>query len=211
MRVFHWLLVLLVVSQAVTASIGGNAMQWHARGGYAILALVLFRLLWGFFGGTHARFADFVRGPRAVLAYARSLTAGRHSPRQTLEPYRGHNPLGGWSVLAMLASLLVQATTGLFANDDVILEGPLARHVSSRASELATKVHDVNAIVLLALVSLHVTAIVFYLVAKKENLVLPMLGGRKPGNGAPARYGSPWLAAALLTCCALAVYMIVRL
>ena len=97
-RVFHWALVLLVISQLVTASVGGNAMQFHAFGGYAILALVLFRILWGFLGGTHARFRDFVRGPGPVGRYAKSLLRGSHPS------HRGHNPLGGWSVLAMLGS-----------------------------------------------------------------------------------------------------------
>lgn len=204
-RIFHWLLALLVLAQVATAWIGGNAMQWHARGGYAILALVLFRLLWGFLGGTHARFADFVRGPRAVAAYAKSLRARTHVP------HAGHNPLGGWSVLAMLASLLLQACTGLFASDDVMTEGPLAKHVSSRAVEIATKVHDVNAIVLVVLVCLHVAAVLYYLAVRKQNLVLPMLTGRKPEGHAPASGGNPWLAAILLGGCAAAVWLAISL
>ena len=127
-RIFHWVLVLLVLSQVATATIGGNAMEFHALGGYAILALVLFRILWGFAGGTHARFRDFVRGPAAVARYAHRLIKG------TAPSHRGHNPLGGWSVVLMLVSLLVQALTGLFANDDVMMEGPLAKHVSGDAS-----------------------------------------------------------------------------
>ncbi|HVY04378.1 MAG TPA: cytochrome b/b6 domain-containing protein [Burkholderiales bacterium] len=204
-RAFHWLLVLLVLLQITTASIGGNAMEWHARGGYVILALLLFRVLWGFVGGTHARFADFLRGPRAVIGYARALFAG--SPA----PHRGHNPLGGWSVMAMVVSLLLQASTGLFANDDVILEGPLAKHVSERTSAIATKIHDVNAVVLLSLVCLHIAAIVYYLAAKKQNLILPMITGRKEGDEASAaHYGNPWLAACLAGACAVAVWLLVR-
>ncbi len=206
-RIFHWLLVLLVISQIATASIGGNAMQFHAFGGYAILTLVLFRILWGFLGGTHARFRDFVRGPAPVIRYAKSILKAPH------EPHRGHNPLGGWSVLAMLGSLLLQASTGLFANDDVMMEGPLAKHVSDRASEIATAIHDVNAVVLLALVAIHLAAVLFYLLAKKENLIAPMITGRKQSAtpGEPARYGKPWLAALLLGCCAAAVYFVVRI
>ena len=206
-RIFHWLLVLLVIWQIVTVSIGGNAMQLHARGGYAILALVLFRVLWGFLGGAHARFRDFVRGPAAVMRYARSLWAGPH------EPPPGHNPLGGWSVLAMLASLLVQATSGLFANDDVMMEGPLAKHVSNRASDIATAIHDVNAAVLLTLIALHIAAVLFYLFAKKENLIAPMISGRKLGetSSAPALGVSVWLAAVLLGCSAAAVYFVIRI
>jgi cytochrome b len=207
LRLFHWSLTLLVICQITTAGIGGNAMQWHALGGYAILTLIGFRLLWGFFGGTHARFRDFVRSPSAVARYARSLHSG---PALS---HRGHNPLGGWSVLALLASLAVQATTGLFANDDVMMEGPLAKRVSGRVSEIATAVHDVNAIVLLALIALHIAAILFYLFAKKQNLILPMLTGRKPSATAEpsAAYGSPVLAALLLGCSAAAVYFLIRL
>jgi cytochrome b len=206
-RVFHWALVVLVIAQLVTASIGGNAMQVHAFGGYAILALVLFRILWGFLGGTHARFRDFVRGPGPVIRYAKSILRGPYLP------HRGHNPLGGWSVLAMLGSLLVQASTGLFANDDVLMEGPLAKHVSDRASEIATAIHDVNAAVLLTLIAIHIAAVLFYLLAKKENLIAPMITGRKQ-SATPdesARYGKLWLAALLLGCSAATIYFVVRI
>jgi cytochrome b len=206
-RVFHWALVLLVISQLVTASIGGNAMQFHAFGGYAILALVLFRIPWGFLGGTHARFRDFVRGPGPVIRYAKSILRGPHAAN------RGHNPLGGWSVLAMLGSLLVQASSGLFANDDVMMEGPLAKYVSDRASEIATAIHDVNAAVLLTLIAVHIAAVLFYLLVRKENLIVPMITGRKLSatSSEPARYGSLWLAALLLGCCAAGVYFVVRI
>jgi cytochrome b len=206
LRLFHWLLVLLVASQIVTAFIGGNAMQFHALGGYAILTLILFRILWGLVGGTHARFGDFVRGPRTVIAYARSSGSGTHVA------HRGHNPLGGWSVVAMLSSLLLQASTGLFANDDVMLEGPLVKHVSGTVSGIATGVHEVNAFVLLTLISIHIATVLFYLFGKNENLIVPMITGRKPDAGAmPAGYGSPTLAAILIGCCAAAVYYLIRI
>ena len=206
-RLFHWALVLLLISQLVTASIGGNAMQFHAFGGYAILTLVVFRVLWGFCGGTHARFRDFVHGPGPVIRYAKSLHRGPHPS------HRGHNPLGGWSVLALLGSLLVQASTGLFANDDVMMEGPLAKHVSNRASEIATAIHDVNAAVLLTLIAVHIAAVLFYLLAKKENLIAPMITGRKPScpPDESARYGNIWLAALLLGCSAATVYFVIRI
>jgi len=206
-RIFHWALVLLVISQLVTASLGGNAMQFHAFGGYAILTLVLFRILWGFLGGTHARFRDFVRAPAAVVQYAKSILGESHAA------HRGHNPLGGWSVLAMLGSLLLQAGTGLFANDDVMMEGPLVKHVSERASAIATAIHDVNAAVLLTLIAIHIAAVLFYWLAKKENLITPMITGRKPSATPrePARYGSAWLAALLIGCSAAAVYFVVRI
>jgi cytochrome b len=198
LRIFHWALALLVIAQVTTATIGGNAMEYHALGGYAILALLLFRLVWGFAGGTHARFANFVRGPGAVLGYLRGRIA----------PGDGHTPLGALSVVAMLLSLLVQATTGLFATDDVMMDGPLVKHVPGRVVEVATAVHDVNAYVLLGLVGLHVAAILFYLMVRRRNLILPMLTGR--AAGAPGAQGGGLLrGAVVLGGAAAAVYFIV--
>ncbi len=205
-RIFHWALVLLVVSQIVTATIGGNAMEYHALGGCTILTLVLFRILWGFAGGTHARFGDFVRGPAAVARYAHTLIKG------TAGSHRGHNPLGGWSVVLMLVSLLLQAVTGLFANDDVMMEGPLAKYVSGDASSLFTAIHDVNAGILLTLISLHILAVLFYLLRRKQDLIGPMFTGRKPielMDPRPPGTGNPWLAALLLGASSLLVYFVV--
>lgn len=172
-RVFHWALVLLVVSQIVTVSIGGNAMEYHVLGGYAILTLVVFRITWGLLGTRTARFAHFVRGPRAVLTYARSLMSSQP------ERVAGHNPLGGWSVLAMLASLLVQAVSGLFADDEIMTTGPLWKYVSEDTARLFNVIHETNAVVLLSLICVHLAAILFYLLRKKENLITPMFTGNK--------------------------------
>ena len=108
-RLFHWLLVILVITSFVTVEIGGNAMQYHERSGYTILTLLLFRVIWGFIGGRESRFASFVRGPAAVLRYAATLF--RSDPAR----YPGHNPLGGWSVMAMLLALFIQAGSTSFA------------------------------------------------------------------------------------------------
>jgi cytochrome b len=172
-RLFHWLLVALVAVNFYTGLTGGLAeMRLHMKTGYAILALVLFRLAWGVIGSHHSRFVHFVRGPQAALAYARELFGGARLP------VLGHNPLGAWSVLAMLASLLVQAATGLFANDDIFTEGPLADTVSKATSDLLSLVHSANSKLLMLLIALHLSAILFYLLAKGENLVRPMVTGR---------------------------------
>lgn len=179
-RLFHWSLVLLVVFSVTTAKIGGNWMDWHLRSGYAVLALLVFRLLWGFAGARYARFAQFVRGPRAVLDYLRTAAAG--------ERHAGHNPLGAWSVVALLAALLVQASTGLFANDEIATEGPLSKLVSGATVGLMTKIHLVNEKLIYALVALHLAAIAYYQLAKREDLVAAMLTGVKRGVAAePAR------------------------
>lgn len=182
-RIFHWLLVLLVVLSFVTGKMGGTVMQYHEWSGVAVLVLLLFRLIWGFVGGAQARFSVFVTGPRKVFDYARSFF------RADAKHYLGHNPMGGWSIIAMLVTLSIQAGTGLFANDDILTEGPLFEWVSKDTSDWLTRIHHINQNVLVALVALHIGAILFYLVVKRENLVAPMITGFKHWHEAvdPAR------------------------
>ena len=172
-RVFHWALLVVFLFQAVTGWIGGGLMQWHLYSGYALLILIVFRILWGFVGGTHARFSSFLAGPRATFNFARRLFS-----RQAV-PQLGHNPLGGWSVMLMLASLALQAATGLVANDGVMTEGPLAKWLSIDASNVLSQVHRWNFWVLVALSSLHTAAVVFHLVVKKDDVLKPMFTGVK--------------------------------
>jgi cytochrome b len=172
-RLFHWLLLILVIVSFITGYTGGLWMQYHVWSGCSILGLLVFRLVWGFVGGRHARFTSFVRGPGATLRYARTVLR-RHAPR-----YLGHNPLGGWSVIAMLTALLIQATTGLFASDDIFTKGPLYPWVSNATSHWLTYIHTLIQEVVIVLVSLHVAAILFYLAVKHENLITPMFTGRK--------------------------------
>ncbi len=207
-RLFHWLLVALIALSWTTAEIGGNAMQVHEWSGYSILTLVLFRIAWGFLGSSSARFASFVRAPREAIRYATLLKSGK-APF-----FPGHNPLGAWMILALLAALLLQAGTGLFANDDIMTEGPLAKWVSKAASDRFSAIHELNFDLLLALAAVHVAAVLYYLLRKHENLVLPMLHGRKrvpPDAAVPAIRVKPlWLAAVLLGVCAAAVWLLVR-
>jgi cytochrome b len=206
-RLFHWLLVALVALSVSTGYLGGNLMQWHIRSGCAILGLLIFRLLWGFAGSGTARFASFVRGPRAALGYALGLLSRRpsHTP--------GHNPLGGWMVVLLLASALLQAVTGLFSNDDIATEGPLYDKVSKATSDAITAVHTANAVVLLALIGVHVAAVLFYLWYKRENLVWPMFTGvkRMPAQALPpARFAGVLRALALAAVAAAALYAILN-
>lgn len=208
LRLFHWMLVLLIIVSVVSVNIGGNAMEVHEWSGISLLALVLFRILWGFAGGHHARFTRFVRGPAAIAAYIRAMRSGRfvHS--------LGHNPLGALSVLALLTCLLVQAVTGLFSNDDIMMEGPLVKWISKDLSDTLTGIHHFNSKVLLALVALHLTALVYHAAVLKDRLVGAMFSGRKPLAGAAAPDPSPshllLRAAVLLLLCAGAVYLVVR-
>ncbi len=213
-RLFHWTLVLLVAASVVTGKfdsvLGPSTLEWHKRSGLAILALLAFRVAWGFAGGTHARFAGFLRGPRALVAYARALAAG-NAPEAA-----GHNPLGGWSVVAMLSALAAQAATGLFlVQEDYGFQGPLARHVSGAVSDRLGAIHEANFWVIAALVALHVAAVVFYAVAKRQDLVGAMIDGHKrleAGREAEAsRGGGLLLAAAIAFAAAAAVWGLVSL
>lgn len=205
-RLFHWLLVLLVTISFVTVEIGGNAMQYHERSGFTILALVLFRLAWGLLGSQPSRFKTFLKGPATVLRYA--ATTLRREP----ECHMTHNPLGGWSVAALLTALLVQAGTGLFANDDIATEGPLYGWVSKRTSDWITEAHEFNAGIIVVLIGLHVAAVLFHLIYKRDNLLVPMITGDKQCDAAdgPPGMRSFWLAAVIAALAAAAVYFLVR-
>lgn len=173
LRAFHWLLVLGVVGGWLLGKFGPLQMTLHFWAGYLVAALLVFRLVWGFVGPATARFSQFVRGPRATLAYLRSLPA--RAPSHS----HGHNPLGAWSVLALLGTLAAQVATGLIADpDDYINVGPLAGMVSSEWNRWALGMHHKLGWVVLGLVALHLGAIVFYRVWKREDLVTPMITGR---------------------------------
>ena len=203
-RLFHWLLVVFVVVSFTTAEIGGNAMPYHQKSGYIILTLLLFRIAWGFFGGRSSRFVSFVCSPATVLRYV-TESLSRRSPR-----YFGHNPLGGWSIIATLLALLLQAGTGLFANDDIFTEGPLAHLVSKAASDWLTRIHRLNSDLIVILVVIHVMAIIFYLLVKRDNLITPMITGFKMWSGrVHSSGGHPWAAVGLALLSALAVYLLV--
>lgn len=170
-RLFHWSLVILLGISFYTGFTGGFVeMDYHMYSGYAILALVLFRILWGFVGSEHSRFARFLRGRAGIAAYLRSLRSGS-------EPHIGHNPLGALSVMAMLIALLVQVGTGLFANDDILLEGPLAHLVTYETSRQLTAIHETNRWIVVGLIALHLLAVTYYQVARKHNIIQPMITG----------------------------------
>ena len=202
-RLFHWLLVALVVFSFATGKIGGDALRYHEWSGFAIIVLVVFRLVWGFMGGQQSRFVTFVRGPASVIRYASSLL------RKDSLRHLGHNPLGGWSIIAMLVSLCIQAATGLFANDDILFEGPLYHLVSKKTSDWLTGMHHLNQKVLLVLVGIHICAVLFYLVAKRDNLIKPMITGTKEWHqNQDCAWGHPALALIIAAAVAVAAYLI---
>ena len=203
-RLFHWVLVGLVICSFITGKIGISAMQYHEWSGVAILILIVFRVVWGLIGGRQSRFSDFVKGPATVFRYASTLFD------KGSEPHIGHNPLGGWSILAMLTSLFIQAGTGLFANDDILTEGPLYDLVSKPTSDWLTDVHLLNQNILALLVAIHLGAIMFHLVVKRENLIKPMITGLKTwDHELDSSWGSPMLALILAVIIAIAAWIII--
>jgi cytochrome b len=170
-RVFHWALALCIVGLIITANVGGNAMVWHFRLGLTVLALLLFRLVWGLVGGYWSRFAAFIYSPRSIIHYIQ----GKGKPEHSV----GHTPTGAGSVFALLAILFAQVGSGLISDDEIAFAGPLTRFVSGATVNLATNYHkNIGKWIILALVVLHIAAIVFYL-WRKQNLIKPMLQGDK--------------------------------
>lgn len=207
-RLFHWGLAACVVGLVITGNVGGNAMVWHGRLGYAVLTLLLFRVVWGLVGGHWSRFASFLYGPASVIAYLRGQGRPEHGV--------GHNPLGMFSVFALLLVLLAQVGSGLFADDEIAFSGPLAGLVSGDWVSQATSYHKkVGKFILIALVVLHLAAIAFYRLVRKQNLVRPMIVGDKdvphPVPASADTAGRRWFALVVLVACAAAVYGIVSL
>ncbi|MFO1025178.1 MAG: cytochrome b/b6 domain-containing protein [Acetobacteraceae bacterium] len=204
-RLFHWVLVVLIA--AAWATNHYNKMEWHVWIGYSILTLLIFRIIWGLIGSDTARFTRFLRSPVAALRHLSHLT------RREADTEVGHNAAGGWMVLLMLALIAVQTGTGLFANDDISIEGPLMHLVDKEQSDWLTRIHGWNFDLIQIVIVLHVIAVAAYMLLKRQNLVRPMVTGVKqmpPGIIAPT-LRSPLLAAAVLVVAAGIVAWVVRL
>jgi cytochrome b len=196
-RLFHWMLVLAVMSAIVSGQLGGSLIDWHGRIGLLVVGLVSFRLVWGLLGSTYARFAQFFPSPAKIKAYLKGEWKGE-----------GHNPLGALSVFGLLGLLTVQVTTGLFANDDITFTGPLFDLVSKGLSNQLTWVHSLLSNFLIALIVLHIAAIGFYGHVKKQKLIKPMITGWKDdGAGESAKGGGLFALLVALTIAGAAVFV----
>jgi cytochrome b len=171
LRLFHWLFAISIFASWYTAEV--DEMEIHFWLGYFMIGLILFRVIWGFIGPRHARFASFLKRPPAVWLYAKSLGSGEHP--QSI----GHNPLGGLMVIAMLLLVGAQASTGLFASDDILWAGPYNPSVSGAMADKLSAFHQLNFNVILGAIVLHLLAIAFYALAKRHYLVPPMFHGMK--------------------------------
>lgn len=200
-RLFHWLLVVLFSASVLTVQF--DELVWHERSGIAILVLVTARIIWAFIGSETSRFSHFIKGPRSIIRYLSGIWRDRGNA------VIGHNPVGGWVVVAFFVLLLLQAGTGLFANDEIFFEGPLAKHASREMSDTLTSVHHLIGESLLILVLIHILANILYWLVLKQNLIGPMLGGFKNLDSDPPK-ALKWqrnaVALATLTAVALIVW-----
>jgi cytochrome b len=172
-RVLHWLLVFLLVALIATGLAGDDWLVWHMRAGAATLTLVVFRILWGFAGSANARFSAFVRGPSAVIRYARSLLRPPHEMHAT------HNPIGGWMTVLLLAVLLVQCLLGLCTADEDQYAGPLVAHISDALAGALSHWHRRVWWAVAALAVVHIGAVAGYDLRFRDNLAAAMLSGAK--------------------------------
>jgi cytochrome b len=168
-RVFHWLLVLCIIGSLVSANLSENAIEWNAYFGYSVLTLLIFRIVWGFVGSTHARFASFFPNRESVLNYLQGK-----APRVL-----GHNPIGALSVFALLLVLSVQVLTGLFVDDEIAFQGPLAKYVPNWVVSFLSEIHEGNQVVIYTLITIHIAAIIYYKKFRGEDLITPMISGDK--------------------------------
>ena len=179
LRLFHWALVVCVlgayacvksagITEGWLSETGLDWMTWHSRFGYAVLTLILFRLVWGVFGPRYSQFRQFFAGPRRIMMYLRN-------PTQVI----GHNPLGAWSVIAMLVAFGMQAVSGLFASDDILFDGPLSA-LNPALSRPLNSLHHASEWVLIALVILHICAVLYYTLFRRQSLVRAMVTGDVP-------------------------------
>ena len=193
-RLFHWALVGCVVFAWWSGEEGD--FDAHSWTGYSILVLVLFRIMWGFVGSRHSRFADFLVGPGRVISYLRG----------EVQPGPGHNPLGGWSVAVMLLLLLLQGVSGLFNTDDVLFNGPFYYAASGEFRDAMGVVHEVTFNLLTAFILLHVAAVLFYQLRRRQPLLQSMLRGSAEGKEGRATPAPRWLALVIVVLLALALW-----
>lgn len=205
-RVFHWTLVLGLGFMWLSAELGGLWMEWHTKAGLFMLALIIFRIIWGLVGSETDRFTSFIKSPATAMHHAKELK------EEETAYYAGHNPLGAWMVVALLGGVLIQAISGLFVSDDILVEGPLYGLVSESTSKTMTSLHHLLFNILLLAAVVHILTIGFYKIRKRTNLIKAMISGSAdwPVDQQPIpthlSFKSPWLALSIFIVCYGLVY-----
>jgi len=180
-RLFHWTMVLLLGGLWLTGEI--SAVYIHQFLGFALLALVVYRILWGFFGTRYARFSEFIRSPKALISYLPQML-----PKVKEQPHLSHNPAGGIAVVAMLILLLGQITTGMLSIDDGFFSGPFVHWIGEDQAESMAEIHEIIFTLLQFIVVVHVAAVLWHQLVKKDPLIPAMVKGQKPHAGTDYEY-----------------------
>lgn len=205
-RLFHWLLVICLLGQWLTADVLDDAMDIHFYIGYFTLGLVIFRLMWGFVGTKYAKFNSFVSGPKSMLTYLRSVKSKQHNVSV------GHNSVGGLLLPAVIVLVGLQAISGLFTSDDIVYSGPYYDSANADLQEYMQWLHHNIFDILLAIIGLHLIAIGWYLFFLKHNLIRPMFDGKKTVSPKEGIEHSQLIKATLIMCLvAIFVYWLVAI
>jgi cytochrome b len=171
LRIFHWSFAGTILASWYTAEQGADLIEIHIKLGFVAIALLVFRVLWGIIGPKHARFSQFLPSPKKLLSYLRNSNSQKTTP--------GHNPLGAMMVVLMILLISIQAISGLFINDDVFSSGPYYGSISNELEKIMRFLHHNTFDFMIAAIALHLAAVAYYWRVKKQNLVLPMITGKK--------------------------------
>jgi cytochrome b len=205
LRLFHWSFAVTILASWYTAEQGADLVEIHIKLGFVAIALLLFRVLWGIIGPKHARFSQFLPSPKKLLNYLRNSNSQKTTP--------GHNPLGAMMVVLMILLISIQAISGLFINDDVFSSGPYYGSVSNELEKVMRFLHHNTFDFMIGAIGLHLAAVAYYWRVKKQNLVLPMITGKKSAEQVGANDAIPHskiiLGFVLAVCCAGFVYWLV--
>lgn len=205
LRIFHWGFVVTVLASWYTSEQEGEMVELHMQLGFVALALIVFRILWGVIGPKHARFSQFIPSPKTLISYLHPEKKSKAAP--------GHNPLGALMVVMMIVLISLQAVSGLFINDDIFSSGPYYGSVSKNLEKIMFFLHHNTFDFMIAAIALHLGAIAYYWRIKKQNLVLPMITGKKAANQVSAVDAIPHskliLGCVVAVCCVGFIYWLV--
>jgi cytochrome b len=204
-RFFHWSLAILFVFMILSVKVFDNMMEWHMRAGYAMISLIVFRILWGIVGSYYARFSQFIYSPVRSVRYAFQIITGK------AEHYLGHNPAGGWMVVVLILGIGLQGLTGLFISDEILWDAPFYGVLSDELTSLAGTIHFNLEFYLQIFVGFHIAAVLWHRFRYQDPLIGAMLHGDKPTSGQSdvVESKTPWIA--FFICFAIALSLFVWL